>query len=645
MFKVIYHPLASDEDAPPLARPGMLAVADGLGGRGAQTLALADGSKRSNAYHASRLCLDAIDQLYTPEYRQGVFEDLQKAEDLPAKERRLARLAQETGRAIKERMQRFMTEHSLTAQQGGGYYTLPTTLALILYRETESGVEAVSVWSGDSRCYAMDRDGLAQLSSDNLQGDPDYYSLLQSDTVMSTQINMTEPFQVSARYCALTKPCILFTASDGAFMYLFRTLPNPLALEYALLWKLNNPSFQEGADQLGVYLGKFLHDDLTIAMAALNGENEADLHRMIVSLGNGFIKRYAHSWPKPDQEAEAGQKEAALREAQAQRFQAYEKEVGAALPDLVAGEADILAQYPVSVAFENWKKQGDESAQSSKSALQLRLDEAAAAFSAALPDNWAELVEKLPPDLAKAMVPDPKSKPGQLMAELLKNRQKHERGAKWIQEARERNAAPYQRYMEALGNLGEVFSVDWEDKLPLMKSGLKHIDKNDVSIYVALNKMFLKAQHHLKLAKKIGEQTEKLKPHLGSLAPGLVTALNGLPDQGAALCGRIPGLAGLHEAMLSAREEINQAELQEKARQEGLAKTRAERLLQDPGALANWLMEQGYHSGAACDDYLAASAALKEHQEKFSVYGTQWQQYKPVYERLMGGPTGVSTPI
>lgn len=287
---------ASCEDAEPAAGQSLVAVADGMGGTGA--LRLKDhGEYRTHAYVASRLCMQAVRAACTQMFIDQLFQTLDASEDGCESEVLLS-AAEMIGHKICGWMKDWMDSSAQTFMPVMGQFAqLPTTLAMAMMRERENEVDVISLWSGDSRIYALTGEGLHQLSQDNLVTKADCLELLRSDGVVSTYVNMSKPYSISVRRCTLPKPCILFAATDGAFMYHPTPLaqPNALQMEHTLLWKMNKPDLHDAALALQQYIGRTTCDDATMAIAAY-ADSYDQVHQMIIRRGNAFVRRYSRLW-------------------------------------------------------------------------------------------------------------------------------------------------------------------------------------------------------------------------------------------------------------------------------------------------------------------------------------------------------------
>ena len=109
----------------------------------------------------------------------------------------------------------------------------PTTAAAALVRNSEQGTEVQCFWAGDSRVYLMNRDGLAQLTRDDVDG-TNAMSNLRSDGALTNVVAADREFVLHAgkklRF-GDKDPYMIFAATDGCFGY----LPTPMDFEDMIL--------------------------------------------------------------------------------------------------------------------------------------------------------------------------------------------------------------------------------------------------------------------------------------------------------------------------------------------------------------------------------------------------------------------------
>ena len=109
----------------------------------------------------------------------------------------------------------------------------PTTAAAALVRNSEQGTEVQCFWAGDSRVYLMNREGLAQLTRDDVDG-TNAMSNLRSDGALTNVVAADREFVLHAgkklRF-GDKDPYMIFAATDGCFGY----LPTPMDFEDMIL--------------------------------------------------------------------------------------------------------------------------------------------------------------------------------------------------------------------------------------------------------------------------------------------------------------------------------------------------------------------------------------------------------------------------
>ncbi|MDX2302656.1 MAG: hypothetical protein NW226_07635 [Microscillaceae bacterium] len=244
--------LLGDDDS------GVLAVYDGMGGAGSKTytvLSLNREVVHSGAYIASRLAKSILEDFYfhtdsTDDFvenlrlslKEGFQEYYLQLDDQPSKLR---------SKLIKN---------------------LPTTLAGIYFQLAVKGnLELTAFWAGDSRCYILQKDGLQQLSLDDLNGMPDALSNLSEDATISNCISADGNFVLNTRNYSVQNPCILITATDGCFGY----LPSPAHFEYIILDTLMNSYFdvEDWKEKLTESLSEYTADDTSMSLLCLGFSN------------------------------------------------------------------------------------------------------------------------------------------------------------------------------------------------------------------------------------------------------------------------------------------------------------------------------------------------------------------------------------
>lgn len=207
------------EDADPLLLTigdiGYIGVFDGMGGAGASEYAMPDGLKHTGAYLASRLVANLMAEFVTNNPTCDIDTNL---------------LCQ----FIKERLNQYALDNNIkpSGLRSSIIRVLPTTLAVIGYQRAGTQLDINSYWCGDSRNYYMTKDGLKQISTDDLKTIQDPMENLRNDEALSNCICQDKEFTINKiNVGKISLPVILYSATDGCFGY----LETPMHFEYLLL--------------------------------------------------------------------------------------------------------------------------------------------------------------------------------------------------------------------------------------------------------------------------------------------------------------------------------------------------------------------------------------------------------------------------
>ena len=196
----------------------LISVFDGCGGLGAQRYRVYQ--KHTGAYMASRLISGAIYNWYQDHHSKewGSPEDL------------LASLCKYFNEAYSIATSRADSNISL----GGSLLRdFPTTAAIALAQQAADGIKLHIIWAGDSRVYLMDESGLAQLTLDDAE-DIDAFSNLYNDGALTNLLSSDGDYTLHYKTFVISKPTVIFAATDGCFDYFH----SPMEFEYALLHAL-----------------------------------------------------------------------------------------------------------------------------------------------------------------------------------------------------------------------------------------------------------------------------------------------------------------------------------------------------------------------------------------------------------------------
>lgn len=281
-----FYSVLKNEDAMPFAGGGLIIVADGLGGSGsavhnieahdyadlrdeifksafydfdaykAQPIAsyleywvypMADGVPDTSALWGSRItiarCAYAL-----------LCEDKFAYADLSDE-----RVRRELSAFVTDGLERTAKHFGLKNGRYDDQKLLPSTLAFIRYKtEKNGGVTAEVVWAGDSRCYALTRDGLKQLSVDDEDKSGSITNLFCAGA--------KKPAVLNYRRYMLEAPCALLAVSDGVFEP-FEPHDSFGAETVLLRLICGCNGYAELAEALKEYYGKIRSDDATMAFA------------------------------------------------------------------------------------------------------------------------------------------------------------------------------------------------------------------------------------------------------------------------------------------------------------------------------------------------------------------------------------------
>lgn len=207
------------EDADPLSvikeDIGFVGVFDGMGGSGATEHTLSDNSKHTSAYLASRLVCKSV-MKYIKENPQPDIEPIHLQQ------------------YVKDQLDKYAVENNIkpTGLRSPIIRILPTTLSFIAYKQEHDNIDIYSYWCGDSRNYLLTKDGLRQISTDDLKSKQDPLENLRNDDALSNCICQDRDFTINKLHIDNQQiPIILLSATDGCFGY----LSSPMHFENLLL--------------------------------------------------------------------------------------------------------------------------------------------------------------------------------------------------------------------------------------------------------------------------------------------------------------------------------------------------------------------------------------------------------------------------
>ncbi|MBR0381355.1 MAG: protein phosphatase 2C domain-containing protein [Eubacterium sp.] len=140
--------------------------------------------------------------------------------------------------------------------------SFPTTAAIAYAQEDPEGILVHIMWAGDSRVYLMDREGLAQLTEDDLDGQ-DALANLYDDGVMTNMLSSDEEVKLHAKSFRISGPTLIFAATDGCFGY----FPTPMDFEYVILSSLDRAGRPDRfKENLKAWFTEYAGDDFAMGL-------------------------------------------------------------------------------------------------------------------------------------------------------------------------------------------------------------------------------------------------------------------------------------------------------------------------------------------------------------------------------------------
>ncbi len=266
----------------------MMGVFDGCGGIGARRYARADYA--TGAYLASRTAALAVWEWGRENFMEKPYETEISAESLKENLKRKMRILDKK------------IGQEQTVLKGELNKKYPTTMAAaFLEGRTGTGWRCNFIWAGDSRGYLLDKDGLAQITEDDLADKMDAMENLSADSRLSNMISGNGEFQIHQKSIRGKEPAILFCATDGCFGY----IPSPMEFEKEILQTLKDSNtILEWEKKLTQLFQEYASDDFSLTLAAIGYRSfsgmrqELDLRRRDVSryCPAGQVADRKHLW-------------------------------------------------------------------------------------------------------------------------------------------------------------------------------------------------------------------------------------------------------------------------------------------------------------------------------------------------------------
>lgn len=265
---------------------GIMGAFDGCGGLGAKTCPSV--SEKTEAYLASRAVGAAVRQWFYSCATTGYRWNL---EELKVQIISKLELCQN------------QTTDSGVKLRGSMVRPFPSTIAMITFQIANGKLLTKHIWAGDSRTYVLDKNGLGQISSDDIKGE-DAMSNLTRDGALTNVISVDKRFKLHSLEFAPKHPCVMFCATDGCFGY----VSSPMEFELMILAALTNANnVAEWQQLLNDDIFNRSGDDQTIALAAFGFNDFTELKnyysdryhtisRIVEKFGNGDPDKKRGLW-------------------------------------------------------------------------------------------------------------------------------------------------------------------------------------------------------------------------------------------------------------------------------------------------------------------------------------------------------------
>lgn len=196
-------------------------VFDGCGGLGARRYEAI--SNHTGAWAASRIAAAAVDKFAS---ESGFTFDIDTAALLSEKISVFLKTAKEK-----------LTRNTGVQVGGSLNKSMPTTVSLGAVKTVidDNGTEKLLCdffWAGDSRVYALDQNGLCQITKDDIDTNADdAFENLREDGRLTKVANADDDLKLNRITIRFRTPKIFICSTDGGFGY----LSSPMEFEYLLL--------------------------------------------------------------------------------------------------------------------------------------------------------------------------------------------------------------------------------------------------------------------------------------------------------------------------------------------------------------------------------------------------------------------------
>lgn len=245
------------EDSEPLVFLGenisAVGVFDGMGGAGS-ALHMYNGAEKTGAYIGSRSARDAA---------ESFFKKLNEKPKTDIVNYDVVNGLKEAVKRVFNSLKKNYPPKVKSGLKSSMIKEFPTTLAIVAVSGQEKAFSVDSYWAGDSRNFILTKEGLFQLSVDDLENRADPFENLTSDSPLSNQISADKNFVINhISYKPEDAKFMVFCATDGCFGY----YPTPMHFEYVFLKTLSESNnVEEWKEALMKEFDSIAADDISMA--------------------------------------------------------------------------------------------------------------------------------------------------------------------------------------------------------------------------------------------------------------------------------------------------------------------------------------------------------------------------------------------
>lgn len=241
-----------------LADAGVIGVFDGCGGLGSATSEHNGG--KTEAYLAARVASGSVKQWF-----YYCLQNHVKWDSLLLKEIIVHNLE---GYQEKEGRRGLKLKGSMMRP-------FPSTIAGVTFSKEEDGIYTYHFWAGDSRTYILDKNGLGQVSHDDLDN-KDALLNLTKDGALTNVTSADGNFVIHSCQQKIEEPSLVFASSDGCFGY----LTSPMAFEELILGTLMQArNISEWKEALDRNISDIAGDDQSFVVVGFGFKDFTELKR------------------------------------------------------------------------------------------------------------------------------------------------------------------------------------------------------------------------------------------------------------------------------------------------------------------------------------------------------------------------------